>query len=336
MSNPLRRVYRASPRLRRAVRRMKNAAVAGGARASLWLMGRLSLEQALSWAGVVGAVLYRVLRKSRRLALEHLRVAFGDDLTVTAREHLARASFINIARCFFELAKIDEIRARRDGYFELEGWEHAQAILGQGKGAVVVTGHIGNWELLAAYFAWRGLPVAAIARRIYAVRLNQILVDFRSRQGVETILRESPNSARQILKALKANALLAMLIDQDTRAPSVSVPFFGRLARTPAAAASLAIRRDIPAIAVFIRRRPGGGHRITITPPFVIERSGDMTTDIRTLTRQFNAALEAQIRENPAEWVWWHRRWRRAPVARLDLDRDFQYTAQDAVLRGRG
>ncbi|HXQ20657.1 MAG TPA: lysophospholipid acyltransferase family protein, partial [Candidatus Acidoferrales bacterium] len=253
-----------------------------------------------------------------------------------ARAHLARASFINIARCFFELAKIDEIRARWETYFEVEGWEHAQAMLTAGKGAVIVTGHIGNWELLAAYFAWRGVPVAAIARRIYAVRLNQILVDFRSRQGVQTILRESPSSARQILKALKANSVLAMLIDQDTHAPSISVPFFGRLARTPAAAASLAIRRDIPAIAVFIRRRPGGGHRITVKPPFVIEPGGDLTTGIRSLTRQFNAAIEEQIRENPAEWVWWHRRWRRAPMAHLDLDRDFQYTVQDAVLRGRG
>jgi Kdo2-lipid IVA lauroyltransferase/acyltransferase len=328
--------YRLSPRLRRAVRRAKNAAVTGGASASLWLVGRFSLQQALRLADAIGILAYRLLRKSRRLALEHLRVAFGDDLTPTAREHLARASFINITRCFFELAKIDEIRARRDTYFELEGWEHAETILAEGKGAVVVTGHIGNWELLAAYFAWRGLPVAAIARRIYARRLNQILVDFRSRQGVQTILRESPSSARQIISALKSNALLAMLIDQDTHAPSVSVPFFGRLARTPAAAASLVIRREIPPLAVFIQRRPGGGHRITVQPPFVVERSGDVAADIRALTRQFNAALEKQIRENPAEWVWWHRRWRRAPVAHLDLDLEFQYTVQDTVLRGRG
>jgi Kdo2-lipid IVA lauroyltransferase/acyltransferase len=199
-----------------------------------------------------------------------------------------------------------------------------------------VTGHIGNWELLAAFFSWRGLPIAAIARRIYAERLNELLVGFRARQGVQTILRESPHSAREILRALKANALLAMLIDQDTHAPSVSIPFFGRLARTPAAAASLAIRREVPALAAFIQRRPGGGHRITIKPAFRIEPSGDRSADIRALTRQFNAALEAQIRENPAEWVWWHRRWRRAPVAHLDLDRDFQYTVQDTVLRGRG
>jgi KDO2-lipid IV(A) lauroyltransferase len=295
----------------------------------------LSLERALQVGEKTGALLYRLLRGSRRLALEHLRLAFGDQLSPTAREHLARASFINIARSFCEVAKIDDIRARRQEYFEVEGWEGAEWALAGETGAVVVTGHIGNWELLGAYFAWRGLKVAAIARRIYVPQLNRLLVGFRSRQGVETILRESPQSTRQILRALKAKALLAMLIDQDTHAPSISVPFFGRMARTPAAAAALAVRRELPAVAMFIQRRPQGGHRITIDPPIVIERSGDLQADIRGLTRKFNEALERQIRRNPAEWVWWHRRWRRAPLAQLDLDGALPHpTPRNAIVSG--
>lgn len=333
MSNPVRRFYKRSVRLRRLVRRVKNAVVADSAVFALWLVGRVSLERALRLADGTGALLYRLLRTPRRLALAHVQMAFGDELTPAARSHLARASFINIARCFCELAKIDEIRARRESYFEVEGDEHLVQALQAGRGAIVITGHIGNWELLAAYFAWRGMPVAAIARRIYAERLNQLVLDFRARQGVETILRETPHSARQIIRALKGNTLLAMLIDQDTHAPSVSVPFFGRLARTPAAAASLALRRDLPVLAVFAQRRPDGGQRLTVSAPFVMPHSGDRHADLRALTHQFNAVLEAQIRKNPAEWVWWHRRWRRPPMPHLDLDKDFQYTPKDAVLR---
>jgi KDO2-lipid IV(A) lauroyltransferase len=340
MGNPRRRSYRrfpsGAPRLRRLARRLKNGAGEFGAGSVLRVSGHLSLEQTLRLGERVGALLYRVLRQPRRLALEHLQVAFGDELTPTAREHLARASFVNIARCFCELAKIDEIRARRDEYFELEGEEHAQALRAAGKGAIVITGHIGNWELLGAYFAWRGFPVAALARRVYVERVDRQLLDFRRRQGVETILRESPHSAARILKALNENALLTMVIDQDTHAPSASVPFFGRLARTPAAAASLAIRRELPVAAVFIQRRGEFGHRITVCPPFVIERTTDPRADIAALGRQFNHALEAQIRKNPAEWVWWHRRWRRARLPRLDLDRDFQYSSTDAAMRRRG
>jgi KDO2-lipid IV(A) lauroyltransferase len=329
------RLYKVSSRVRRLSRRLKNAAVAAVARLALALLGLVSLDRALRVGEKTGTLLYRLLRRSRRLALEHLRLAFGDTLSPAAYEHLARASFVNIARSFCELAKIDEIRARREEYFEVEGWEDAEWALAGETGAVVVTGHIGNWELLAAYFAWRGLKVAAIARRIYVPQLNQLLVGFRSRQGIETILRESPNSTRQILRALKNRAILAMLIDQDTHAPSISVPFFGRMARTPAAAAAVAIRRELPAVAMFIQRRPQGGHRITIDPPLVIERSEDLQADIRSLTRQFNEALERQIRRNPAEWVWWHRRWRRAPIPQLDVDDTSTHAAPgDAVVRG--
>jgi Kdo2-lipid IVA lauroyltransferase/acyltransferase len=336
MRNPLRRLYKGSPRVRRIARGAKNGAVVGAARMALWLIGKLSLDRALRLAERIGALLYRVLRTPRRLVDAHLQIAFGETLAPAARVHLARASFINIARCFVELAEIDAVRARRDTYFEVEGREHLDAVLARGTGAIVITGHIGNWELLAAYFAWLGYPVAAVARRIYAERLNRLLVDFRSRQGVETILRESPSSSRQILRALKNNALLAMLIDQDTHVPSVSVPFFGRLARTPAAAASLAVRRELPVFAAFIQRRGEGGHRITLSPPFAVESTGDRQGDIRALTKQFNAALEAQIRRNPAEWVWWHRRWRRAPQPHLDIDGGFQYTRPDVAVRGRG
>jgi Kdo2-lipid IVA lauroyltransferase/acyltransferase len=336
MRNPFRRLYAGAPRLYRRSRRLKSSVETSAASYALRAVGRLSLERALLLGERTGALLYRVLRTPRRLALEHLRVAFADQLTPTAREHLARASFINIARSFCELAKLDEIRRRRDEYFEVDGWEHTHALLAGGKGAIIITGQIGNWELLCAFFAWHGFSVAAIGRRLYDERVNQVLVDFRSRQGVETISSESPHAARQVLRALKQNALLAMVIDRDPHAPSVSVPFFGRLARTPAAAASLAIRRELPVAAVFIQRRGQGGHRITVCPPFVIEYSGDTHADIAALTRQFNAALEVQIRKNPAEWVWWHRRWRRAPLPHLELDRDFQYMPKDAVVRRRG
>ncbi|HVO25201.1 MAG TPA: lysophospholipid acyltransferase family protein [Candidatus Margulisiibacteriota bacterium] len=335
MKNPLRPLRRTAPRVRRLAQRLKNGTVGLGAASALQLSARVSLEHTLRLSEQVGALLYRVLRQPRHLALEHLQIAFGDELTPTARAHLARASFVNMARCFCELAKIDEIRARRDEYFEVDGEAHAEALRTAGQPAIIITGHIGNWELLAAYFAWRGFPVAAIARRIHAERINQLLVDLRRRHGVETILRESPHSARQILKALKDNSLLSMVIDKDPHAPSVSVPFFGRMARTPAAAAALAIRQNLPVTAAFIQRRDFG-HRITVCPPFVIERSGDVRADIAALTRQFSLTFERQLRRNPAEWVWWHRRGRRARLPHLDLDRDFQYSSSDAVMRRRG
>jgi KDO2-lipid IV(A) lauroyltransferase len=321
---PLRRLYRAVPPLHRAVRATKNAVTYWLARGAIWLLGRLSLPHALALGEWTGGLIYRLLRRPRRLALEHLEIAFGDRLSPAQREEIARAAFRNAARTFCEVAKFDEIRERFDAYVTVDGWEHAEPFIAADRGAIAVTGHIGNWELLAAYFAHRGLPVAAIAKRIYNRGLDQLLVEFRTRNGVQTIHRESATSARDIVRVLHQRGVLAMLVDQDVkRTLSVSVPFFGRRARTPVAAARLAIKRHLPVVPVFAERRPDGGHRLRVLPILPLPDSGDRRADVVELTRRINQVLEAHIVSHPEEWVWWHRRWRRAPVARLDLDLEF-------------
>lgn len=315
------------PPLRRRWKAFKGLLLVGSVRLALWLVDRLSLEAALELGEALGSVGYYVLGSSRRLALRHLEWTFADKLTETARKRIAQAAFANFGRAFCELAKIDSIRARRDELFELQGREHLEAVLRAGQGCIAVTGHIGNWELLAAYFAWQGVQVSAIARRVYVPHLNRMIVEWRRRQGVETILRESPDSARAILRVLKRNGILAMLIDQDTHVPSISVPFFGRLARTPVAAAALAVRRNLPAVPVFIQRLGKLGWRVTIRAPLYPNSALPPAQRVRDLTAALNRALEEQIRANPAEWVWWHRRWRRTPMPNLDPDATFQYEA---------
>jgi KDO2-lipid IV(A) lauroyltransferase len=320
----LRRLYRSSPRLRRKVRATKNRVTFDLVRLAMWYVGRRSLDEALALADRAGDVMYALSSGTRRLALEHLALAFGETLTPAARERIARACFRNVLRCFAEVVKFDVIRSRLDDYVSVEGLENLEAALGRQQGVIVVTGHMGNWELLAAYCALKGLPVAAVARRIYNPQLNRLIVDFRAQNSVKTILREGPSSSREILSVLRRKGILAMVIDQDTHAPSVSVPFFGQPARTPAAAASLALRGNLPVLAAFAQRRPGGGHRLSFTAPLTIERSGDRKRDIIELTRVLNRTLEERVRANPAEWVWWHRRWRRGPAPQLDLDAEVQ------------
>jgi KDO2-lipid IV(A) lauroyltransferase len=320
MRSRLRRLYRGIPGLRRGVREARNGLIYAVLRAVMALLHRVSLDRALRWADRAGDLMYRFAGGPRRLALAHVALAFGDAMSPVARERIVRASFRNVVRCLVEVLSFEAIRPQLDTYVEVEGWEHAQAVQTLQRGAIVVTGHIGNWEILAAYFALKGLPIAAVARRMHDPRINTLLLDFRTANGVQTILRESSGSSREILSVLRRNGVLAMLIDQDTHAPSISVPFFGRQARTPAAAAALALRRNLPVIAAFAQRRPGGGHRLTILPPLRIEPTGDRKRDVLELTKLFSQVIEDRIRANPVEWVWWHRRWRRGPTPQLDLD----------------
>jgi Kdo2-lipid IVA lauroyltransferase/acyltransferase len=327
-----RKLHRRIRPLRRWVRRRKQGLTYWLACFGLWLPRQVSLERALSIADRIGNLAYAVLARPRRLALEHIEIALGASLPRGAREQIVRAAFRNLARSFSELAKIDEIRPRLGEYVAVEGWEHLAQVVAEGRGGIAITGHIGNWELLAAYCASHGVPVGAVARRLSEPRLNRLLVDFRAASGIETVLRESPGATRQILRILNSGGILALLIDQDTRAPSISVPFFGKMARTPAAAAALAVRRDLPIVPIFMHRRAEGGHCLTVLPPIRPAGSGDRRRDVLELTRVCSEILEERIRKNPAEWVWWHRRWRRPPIPRLDLDREIPYSSSNSVL----
>src|SRR5262245_28723241 len=125
---PLRRLYRSIPGLRRGVRATRNGIIFAVLRAAIALLGRVSLERALQWADRAGDLMYRVAGGPRRLALEHVALAFGDGMSPPAREKIVRASFRNVVRCLVEVLKFDAIRPLLGTYVEVEGWEHAQAV----------------------------------------------------------------------------------------------------------------------------------------------------------------------------------------------------------------
>jgi KDO2-lipid IV(A) lauroyltransferase len=202
-------------------------------------------------------------------------------------------------------------------YVEVEGWERVEALRagraegaqgGAGRGVLIVTGHCGNWELLAAAINCRGLGMRVVARALDEPELQDLLVAFRRRFGSESIERGRPGAARELLRALREGAL-GMLIDQDTRVDGVWVPFFGRPAYTPVGAAKVALRPGVAAVPTFIERRPDGTHLARFLPPL------DLPPDETEATAAMTRAIEAQIRRRPEQWVWMHRRWRRQPPA---------------------
>jgi len=292
-------------RLRRRVRWGKKAVRYGAVRSTVRVLGSLSLESALVLADRVGDFAFVAFPKTRRLALEHIEIILGDSPSVAACRRIARAAFRNMARCFCEVAKFDVIRERLDEYVEVQGWEHLEAVLETGRGGIAITGLVGNWELIAAYCALKGIPVGVIARRTYETRLNQLVVDFRHGNGVKTIFTEGPSSSREMEKVLSEGGVLVLLLEpQAEGGPPTSVPVFGRMARTPSAAAALAVRRELPVLPVVTQRRPDRGHRLTFFPPIQANKTGDRRRDAATLARRFNEHLESAIRRNPVESVW--------------------------------
>jgi len=298
-------------RLRRATRDPRNAALARAIGGFSRALGALPMPAALAVGRGLGTAAHALLATPRRLAVAHMGLAFPE-LDLATRRRLVRATFRHAGQAFAELSLFEKI-LRRPDYVRLEGAEALDTALARGRGAIAVTGHVGNWELLAAWAAAIGYPITVVVRRVNDLRFHSLIVRFRAAAGVEVLVRDDPRFVAAVGDALRRNRVVAMLIDQDTRGAGVFVPFFGRPAHTPPGAALLALRARVPVVTAFIERRPEGGHLVRVAPvPAELPRGRE---GVRELTARLTAAIEAQIRRSPAEWVWWHERWRKQPSA---------------------
>jgi Kdo2-lipid IVA lauroyltransferase/acyltransferase len=284
--------------------RLLAAALAGLSAA----LGRLPWRVAQRIGRGIGAAGWALSRRDRHRALGHLALAFPE-IPERERRRLGRACFrhhgASLAECLHLL--------RRDcaavlAHVEIEGWEEVERAREAGRPVVILTGHCGNWELLAAAINCRGLDMSVMARALDQPGLQAMLAGLRRRFGTETIARGTEGATRLLLGVLRRGGALGMLIDQDTKVDGVWVPFFGRPAFTPVGAAKIALRQRAAVIPTFIERRGDGTHLARFLPAL------DLPNDPREATAAMTAAIEQQVRRRPEQWVWMHRRWRRQPA----------------------
>ncbi|MEW6433611.1 MAG: lysophospholipid acyltransferase family protein [Myxococcota bacterium] len=292
-------------RLKRAVRYVFVRALVG-------LLGLLPLRLASGLGAVVGRLSYALARRERRKALASLERAFPEK-SPAEREALARACFAHLGRMALELVCVKQLDRRVDEWVDWTPESRAafDAALARKKGVVFVTGHVGNWELLARRAGLAGYPVFTIAREASDPRTTALIERFRTSGGVRPIWRGRPSAAKEMLRALKNGAFLGLLIDQDTKVQSVWVPFFGHLAKTPRAAADLALRTGAAVLTGFCHRV--APHRYRIVMREVPLPPGDSDAAVTDLTATLTKAIEDAIREHPEQWVWMHERWKSPP-----------------------
>ncbi|MHB1843307.1 MAG: lysophospholipid acyltransferase family protein [Deltaproteobacteria bacterium] len=292
----------ARPPLRKRLRRAARYPLL---RAAIWLASGLPLGLALALGALFGRLVFWLARGERRRALAHLAIAFPER-TEGERLALARASFQELGRCLFESCQARRLDGRLCDYVRWPAEDIAalRATLSEGRGALFVTGHIGNWELLARRIVREGFDHVVIARQSGDPRLAGLIDRFRAEGGVRSVGRGSGMGAmREILSALRRGALLGLLLDQDTRVQGIQVPFFGRLAHTPVAAEELSARTGAPIVVGFIHRDPAGGH---------VLRTERLAGAAEGATARLTARIEDELRRHPRDWVWMHRRWRRS------------------------
>jgi len=279
--------------------RLKNALLYLGMRAGLFAIERLPLRGFIRLLGCLSPYIFRreALRaqKQLRAILPHL------DAVKTSRR-----MFVHFAESIWELSRL----RHRVPDLEPAARQVLDEVLAEGKGAIVISGHVGNWEILGQAIAAAGYPIATIATPFYDPRVTRWLDRWRGQRGMKIIWREH-NSGKAILRVLRSNKLMGFLIDQNTRTAGDYVTFFGRPAFTPTTPAALALRTSAPLIFCWHHRR-GKRHKITVER-IVYDASGNYQRDVLALTALLTARLENVIRAAPEQWVWMHRRWRTGP-----------------------
>ena len=282
------------------------------ARATIATLQLTGWKRASSIGGRIAQLAYRPLGIRRGVVERQIAAAFPE-LTADQTAHIARLSYDSLGRTSIETAILpgtdrDDIISR---FERVEGWEHVDAARAGGKGVILVTGHLGNWELAGAYFAARGMPIDVVARGMANPVFESFVNRTRHQIGMEVI--HDRDAVRRTPRSLRDNRAVAFVADHDALGlASTFVPFFGRPAKTPRGPAVFALRFGAPVLFVAAVRVPGGRYAMFIDPVPVVT-TGDREADVDGIVLAFTQMLESYVRRFPEQYFWQHRRWRRQP-----------------------
>jgi KDO2-lipid IV(A) lauroyltransferase len=281
--------------------------------AAVWLLlkglGLLPRLLARRLAAKVAGILYALSPKLRNTAEMNLRIAFPE-WTERQRHALIRGMVRNLGWMAAEFARFPKYsNGNIEEIVVLDGNENFLDARKQGKGVLILTGHIGAWELSSFAHALYGYPLHFMARPLDNQRIDALVNSYRCVSGNRAIFKNE--SARMMLKILKEAGTIGVLADQNTMPDeAVFVDFFGKSASTTSGIARLALHTDaavVPGYAVWDESI--GKYRLRFEPVMELIRTGDAERDVRENTQRFTKVIEDIIRKYPEQWVWVHGRW---------------------------
>ncbi len=284
-------------------------------RAASAVLCRLPPSAATGLGGALGSLAARLQPKRARIGLSNVRAAFDGALSPDAARRIIRACYRQLGAGILELLRLPVMdRAYAERYVTIEGQERFEHAVASGRPVILLTGHFGNWELSSIVAALHGHPIVALARAQNTLpRLYALLVSFRQSKGCRIVHKGS--AMRQLFEALDRGQLIGIVGDQASRR-GMFVEFFGRPALFATGPFALAYRKHALLLPAFIHRVRGPHHRLVIEPPIAVPSDQPEDAAVSAGIEQFAAALSRHIREDPAQWLWMHKRWKRTPARR--------------------
>jgi KDO2-lipid IV(A) lauroyltransferase len=303
---------RAAPSLRQ---RLEYAVV----RAALAVFGTLPRPVARALGAGVAAVTYRVFGRLHRVGLRNLEIAFPD-MSVAERETLLHEEFRSLGWQLAEFPRMERLtRASAAAYVRYEGLENYLAARDKGRGVLVLTAHLGAWELSSFYHSLMGYPMAMVIRRLDNPMVDALVNRIRSLHGNRVLHKD--DFARGLLTAMHRGETVGILMDTNMTPPQgVFVPFFGVEACTASGLPRVAMRTRAAVLPGFLLWEASERKYVLhFGPELELVRSGDAEGDVIANTALFTATLESWIRRYPGQWLWVHRRWKTRPEGQARL-----------------
>jgi len=262
----------------------------------------------------IGSLGYLVATKQRRIALESLRMAFGQEKSEVEIERIARDCFILIAKSGVELIFLMDRPQLLKQRVDIIGKEYLDIGLSKGKGVILVSAHFGNFPLLMARLSLAGYKVGGIMRYMRDERVEKIFLAKRQRFNIKTIYIQPRNvCVETTIRSLRNNEIVFIPLDQNFGTGGVYVDFFGKKAATATGPVILAQRTQANIIPCFIIRQKDDTHKIILGQTLDLKRGNSPQETITTNIQKLTDIIESYIRRYPAEWGWIHRRWKTRP-----------------------
>jgi KDO2-lipid IV(A) lauroyltransferase len=257
-------------------------------------------------------------RRRFRTAVDNLLQAFPE-MTQAEAKALARRVYEHFGRTAVEVAFSDRLlkpSTFRD-HVVLRNEHYLRDVLAAGKGAIIVSAHLGPWEVFERLAHCWGIPLTSVYRPVKNPYIDRFLRRYRAEHGLTFIPKYG--AAPALLRLLRRGGYIALLTDQHAKDEGLWVPFFGRSASTTPAPAFLAFKTGAPILTGYARRLPGlYRFEVFCDEPMFVRPTGDRRADIRNATIEVNHRLEGYVRQFPDQWLWMHRRWRTPPAGVLE------------------
>jgi KDO2-lipid IV(A) lauroyltransferase len=285
----------------------------------LTLMGALPRGAARGMGAGLGAVAWWVLPKLRRTGLRNLELAYPEE-TAAERTRILRGVYRNLGLQLGEFCTMRRYtRENTRDLFRYEGLEHYLAARERGRGVLIVTGHLGAWELSSFWHSLMGHPMTMVIRRLDNPRVDRMVNDIRCLHGNHVVHKD--DFARGLLSAMKRGETVGILMDTNMTPPQgLFVPFFGVAACTASGLARVAQRTGATVLPGFlVWEASEGKYVLHFSREIPLTESGDDERDALENTARFTAAIEGFVRRYPNQWLWVHRRWKTRPEGEKPL-----------------